>query len=105
MTAEKYRRYAAECLELMRIRSDARSGTVLLTMAAAWTKLAEQAEKNKRNDVIYEPPMNRAAEPRLQQQQHQAGEDDATSGDPPADCTSASEEVCFPWRSKAKPCP
>jgi hypothetical protein len=28
-------------------------------MAIAWTKLADQAEKNLQNDVVYEPPLKK----------------------------------------------
>jgi hypothetical protein len=45
--------------------SDPKARVYLRRMAAAWTDLADQAEKNLRNDVVYEPQVM------LQQQQPQ----------------------------------
>ena len=44
---EKYRRNAAECLEMSGIVKDPESKASLMTMAQAWVRLAEQAEKNE----------------------------------------------------------
>jgi hypothetical protein len=45
LAAEKYRRYAAECLNLSQSMS-APAGTMLLEMAAMWVRLAEYVEAN-----------------------------------------------------------
>jgi hypothetical protein len=57
-TAEKYRCHAAECLRLAESTSDNRSRATLLGMAVSWAHLAERAERNSRDDVVYEtsPP-------------------------------------------------
>jgi hypothetical protein len=41
----QYRQSAAECLRAMHATSNARSKAVLLLMAEAWAKLADQAEQ------------------------------------------------------------
>jgi hypothetical protein len=41
----QYRQSAAECLRAMHATSNERSKAVLLMMAEAWAKLAEQAEE------------------------------------------------------------
>jgi hypothetical protein len=65
MSAQAYRRHAADCLILSNTVSDPKARVYLRRMAAAWTDLADQAEKNLRNDVVYEPQVM------LQQQQPQ----------------------------------
>ena len=44
---EKYRRNAAQCLEMAGIVKDPESKASLTTMAQAWVRLAEQADKNE----------------------------------------------------------
>jgi hypothetical protein len=56
MRAQRYRRYALECL-LLANRSDAPlSNVALLDMARFWARLADQAEKNSQLDLVYETP-------------------------------------------------
>jgi hypothetical protein len=74
VSAEEYRRYASECLQLMSATRDHSQRTILLDMAAAWTDLARQAEKNRANDIVYESPP--APSVPLQQQQPQRKADD-----------------------------
>jgi hypothetical protein len=57
MSAQAYRHYAAECLRISNSSQDVATKTTLLNMAVAWTKLADQADKNLQNDVVYEPPL------------------------------------------------
>jgi hypothetical protein len=57
MLAEQYRRYAAECLAMSKRAGELGNKMALLNMAIAWTELAEQAARNQRNDVVYEPPL------------------------------------------------
>ena len=59
MSAEEYRRHAAECLRLSKISTESGTKSILLNMAVSWTTLAEQAEKNLQNDVVYEPPLKK----------------------------------------------
>ena len=44
MTASLYRRYAAECLQILATTKDAKNSAALRAMAIAWTDLAELAE-------------------------------------------------------------
>jgi hypothetical protein len=56
MPPKVYRSYAAECLRCAMMASDPESRSSLRRMALAWADLADQAERNSRNDVVYEPP-------------------------------------------------
>ena len=49
-----YQRHAAECLLLAEEVHDPAARGRLLAMAQAWSRLAEQAEKNNRTDLVYE---------------------------------------------------
>jgi hypothetical protein len=61
---EEYRRNAAKCLEMADGTSDGITRLVLIEMAHAWLRLAEQAEKNSRLDLVYEtPPKSSRASP------------------------------------------
>jgi len=59
MAKEAYERHAAECLLLAGQATDRRNKTTLIEMANAWLRLAEQAEKNSRADLVYETPVRR----------------------------------------------
>ena len=61
--ADEYRRNAASCLQLVDKASDPAERTFLLDMARAWHNLANQADRNSRNDIVYETPP-RAPTPR-----------------------------------------
>ena len=50
--AEKYRRYAAECLRIARTTQDPREKATLLAMADKWRELADKAE----SDAKHKPP-------------------------------------------------
>jgi hypothetical protein len=56
MSAEKYRRYATECVGLSIFARAERPRWMLLQMAIAWSELARQAERNDKNDIVYETP-------------------------------------------------
>jgi hypothetical protein len=56
MPPKLYRSYAAECLRCAMQMTDAERRSSLRRMALAWADLADQAERNSRNDVVYEPP-------------------------------------------------
>ena len=55
-SVDRYRAYASDCLRLGGTISDPTYKAVLLDMARAWVRLAEQAEKNSHLDLVYEPP-------------------------------------------------
>jgi hypothetical protein len=46
MSAQAYRRYAAECLEMSLAVADPKARALLQRMASAWMNLADQAENN-----------------------------------------------------------
>ena len=52
--SELYRANAAECLILASSMTDPDSRASLFAMAQRWLRLAEQAEKNLRTDLVYE---------------------------------------------------
>jgi hypothetical protein len=47
MSAEAYRRYAAECLEMSLAAADPEASALLRQMAIAWTDLADRAEQQQ----------------------------------------------------------
>jgi hypothetical protein len=48
--AEQYRHYAAECIRLAQQSQYPPEKDMLLSMASAWRRLAEHAEKNQKPD-------------------------------------------------------
>jgi hypothetical protein len=52
MASDEYRRNAIECLQLADGISDTPSRLLLIHMAQAWLRLADQAEKNLTTDVV-----------------------------------------------------
>jgi hypothetical protein len=56
MPPKVYRSYAAECLRWAVKATSPGTRSSMRRMAIAWTDLAEQAERNQRNDVVYETP-------------------------------------------------
>jgi len=63
MSVERYRRYALECLALANRPGAPLSNVALLDMARFWARLATQAEKNSRLDLVYETPPPRLSHP------------------------------------------
>ncbi len=59
--SELYRANAAECLVMASSMTERDNRVSLLDMAGSWLRLAEQAEKNRRNDMVYETPLRRCA--------------------------------------------
>ena len=53
---EQYRQYALDCLCLANTTNDLSTKTLLVDMAQAWVKLAEQAAKNAEAGAVYEKP-------------------------------------------------
>jgi hypothetical protein len=56
MSAEECRRHAADCIAVAERVADSDSKARLLEMASAWLRLAEQADKNSKTDLVYETP-------------------------------------------------
>jgi hypothetical protein len=56
MPPKLYRSYAAECLRLAMMATHHEARSAMSRMAIAWIDLAEQAERNQRNDMVYEAP-------------------------------------------------
>jgi hypothetical protein len=68
--ADEYRRNAADCLRMAERTADLAARATLLDMAQSWRVLAEQADRNSANDVVYEtPPRSPQQQPVVQQQQ------------------------------------
>jgi len=59
-TYERYRQYALDCLGLANKTNDLSTKTLLVDMAQAWVKLAEQAAKNAEGGAVYETPTSGA---------------------------------------------
>jgi hypothetical protein len=55
----RYQKYAADCFAMAQGAQDPATKADLLDMAESWRKLAEQAAKNSRADLVYEPPPER----------------------------------------------
>jgi hypothetical protein len=53
-TYERYRQYALDCLGLANKTNDFSTKTLLIDMAQAWVKLAEQAARNAEAGAVYE---------------------------------------------------
>jgi hypothetical protein len=70
-----YRERAAECFRLARRVNDPQQRALLLEMARAWLRLFDQAEKNAKTDLSYEPPSQESV-PQQQQQQQQRAKDE-----------------------------
>jgi hypothetical protein len=62
-SANDYRVRAKLCLDIARDFDSPRK-LILLQMARAWLRLADQADRNRKNDVVYEtPPRSDEVEP------------------------------------------
>jgi hypothetical protein len=62
-SATEYRLRARQCLEIATHMADLPNRMVLLDMAQAWMLLADQAERNRATDLVYETPPARSATP------------------------------------------
>ncbi len=56
VASNRYRQNAADCFATANLVTDLKTKAVLLDMANSWLRLAEQAEKNSRTDLVYETP-------------------------------------------------
>lgn len=50
--AEQYRRNASECIAITAFFGDPQQRAAILALAEAWTRLAQQAEKNARMALL-----------------------------------------------------
>ena len=50
--ADQYRRNASECIAITAFFVDPRRRAIFLALAEAWTRLAEQAERNQRTILV-----------------------------------------------------
>jgi hypothetical protein len=78
-SSQEYRRYAADCLRLSERAADPATKAALLDVARCWHTLADQADRNRRNDIVYETPPPPKQPILLQQQQIEPGKDDTPS--------------------------
>ena len=54
-----YRQHALECLRLANDTHEPSMKAVLIDMAQAWIRLAEQAHRNRQLSLVYEAPSPR----------------------------------------------
>jgi hypothetical protein len=59
MDKARYLEFATKCLRAAEQTADPSTKLLFLEMAMAWRRLAKQAEKNSRLDVVYETPQRR----------------------------------------------
>ena len=59
--AKEYLARARHCLDIASAVDSSRR-LILLEMAQAWTRLAKQAERNRKNDLVYETPRCRGTD-------------------------------------------
>jgi len=62
--AKEYRLRAQHCLDIAR-DLDSGEKMTLLDMAQAWLRLADQAERNQRTDLVYETPSRAKSKPQM----------------------------------------
>ena len=56
MSTERYREYALDCLRIADATNAPEVKATLLGMAQCWVRLADQAEKSAKTDIVYMPP-------------------------------------------------
>lgn len=76
LPGDAYRIRASELNAEARQEPDAERRKELKSLAMAYLRLADQAERNAQNNVVYETPAQRPAAQQQQQQQQQRSEDD-----------------------------
>jgi hypothetical protein len=55
-SAKEYRVRAQHCIDIARDTQDAGRRLILVEMAQAWMRLADQAERNRKTDMVYVTP-------------------------------------------------
>lgn len=73
--ADQYRVRAAELSAKARDETNPALKAEFEALALGYIRLAEQAERNARNDIVYEPPPERPDAQQQQQQQPQPKKD------------------------------
>jgi hypothetical protein len=56
MAMSEYRHHAAECLSIADETTNPQHKMLLIAMAQAWLRLAQQPERNIAGDLVYESP-------------------------------------------------
>jgi len=69
-SADHYRTLAADCAARARNETDPATKAEWELMGASYRRLAEQADRNARTDIVYETP-RQPAQPQAQQQAQQ----------------------------------
>jgi hypothetical protein len=69
--ADEYRRNAVNCLRAAERTADLAARAALLDMSQSWRILAEQADRNSTNDLVYETPQKSPLQQPVVQQQQQ----------------------------------
>jgi hypothetical protein len=64
----EYLRNAASCLRVAERTTELAARAELIKMAHAWQRLAEQANRNSKLDLVYETPAKSEQQPATQQQ-------------------------------------
>jgi hypothetical protein len=67
--SDEYRHNAANCLAVAGQTEDPTARAMLIAMARSWHRLADQADRNSKTDLVYETPPAPAEQPATQQQQ------------------------------------
>ena len=76
-SADVYRVKAADLIAKARQETNPKIRGELDTLALSYLRLAEQASRNSRIDLVYEAPAAKAEQPNVQQQQQiQSNKDD-----------------------------
>ena len=66
-----YRQIAAMCVRMAEEATEPDSKAAFIAMANAWLTLADQAARNSKADLVYEPPPPKAPKQSVAQQQQQ----------------------------------
>lgn len=78
MQSAEYRRYAAECLRRAETIENIQDSAAMIALAHAWLSLAELAEKQTGETLVYETPDRHQRVAQQQQQQPQSKPPDKT---------------------------
>jgi hypothetical protein len=60
--ADQYRRNASECIAITAFFANPQQRAEVLALAEAWTRLAEQADKNEQSPVLVTPTSPQSGE-------------------------------------------
>jgi hypothetical protein len=71
MSPDEYRGHAARCMAVAELLLEGNSKRTLMEMAAAWQRLADNAERNLAAEMVYKALVSQAPNPTPAQQQQQ----------------------------------